>query len=291
MKVTVQFEPGTPDRYRHALANAPRTEVTDGNRNRVGVDGEFRPLVLLPRPQLDRDAETSVAELASTVPTGAVGMIAAVTIPEKERHTLEEAGLSWCDGRGALHLTWPGTLIHIDDSGRRSRAPQTERAGLGPAGIRAVQVLLAADTDWTVSRLANDAAISVGQAHNVFKALEGERLLTSTGKGPQQRRRLADRRGAMDWLATLDLARRRPESAATYLYARTPGDLLRRFAERANHAGLPYAVTGAAAAAARRTGAESSHREPHPHRSHSSGQRPSQASTLSTSMQTPPGVA
>ena len=174
-------------------------------------------------------------------------MVAAGAIPERERDALEGAGLSWCDGRGALHLAWPGTLIHIDQTGRRTRREPTQATGLGPAGIRAVQVLLGvADEDWTVSRLAHDAAVSAGQAHNVFKALEAERLITSKGKGPQQRRRITDRRAALDWLATVDLARRRPEAAATYLYARTPDEVLRRFAERATEAGLPYAVTGAA---------------------------------------------
>ena len=246
MKVTIELEPETPDRYRDVLAGAPRTKVAPGHQNRVGVDGKFRPLVFLPRPHFDGDTETAV-ELARRVPPGAVGMIASITIPERERDALEAAGLSWCDGRGALHLTWPGTLIHIDHSGRGPRRGRTEPAKLGPTGIRAVQVLLAVDGEWTVSRLAHDAAISVGQAHNVFKALEAERLLSSTGKGPQQRRRITDRRGAMDWLATVDLARRRPKTAATYLYARTPEEMLRRFAERANDAGLPYAVTGAAA--------------------------------------------
>jgi hypothetical protein len=223
-----------------------RTRVVTGDQNRIGVDGTFRPLVLLPRPQLDSDARATT-DLARMVPRGAVGMVAAVTVPERERGALETAGLSWCDGRGVLHLTWPGTLIHIDHSGRRPRHGRTRPAGLGPAGIRAVQVLLAADGEWTVSRLARDAAISAGQAHNVFKALEAEQLLTSSGKGPQQRRRITDRRAAMDWLATVDLARRRPEAGATYLYARTPEELLRRFAKRASEAGLPYAVTGAAA--------------------------------------------
>ncbi|MHA3946858.1 hypothetical protein [Cellulomonas bogoriensis] len=189
----------------------------------------------------------SAVELTRMVPPGAVGMIASLTIPERERDALEAAGLSWCDGRGAIHVAWPGTLVHVDHSGRGPRRGRTEPAKLGPAGIRAVQVLLAVDGEWTISRLAHEAAISVGQAHNVFKALEAERLLASTGKGPQQRRRITDRHGAMDWLATIDRARRRPGTAATYLYARTPEEVLRRFAERADAAGLPYAVTGAAA--------------------------------------------
>jgi hypothetical protein len=174
-------------------------------------------------------------------------MVAAIAIPERERDAIEAVGLSWCDGRGALHLTWPGTLIHLDHAKRRTRREPAPAAGLGPAGLRAVQVVLEVDEEWTVSRLAREAAVSVGQAHKVFKALEAERLLTITGKGPQQRRRLVDRRAALDWLATVDAARRRPDAAATFLYARTPDELVQRFAVRAAKVGIPYAVTGAAA--------------------------------------------
>jgi hypothetical protein len=82
-----------------------------------------------------------------------VGLVAARSIPYKERDALGLAGLSWCDGRGALHLSWPGTLIHIDHGGRRTLANEIvdeERSRLGPTGIRAVQVLLqASDDEWT----------------------------------------------------------------------------------------------------------------------------------------------
>jgi hypothetical protein len=248
VKVQVELQPDTADRYWRALAAIPGIVVAPGARNRIGTaEGKLRPLTLLPRPQLDGDAVASASQLARIVPRGAVGVVAAGAIPKRERDALEAVGLSWCDGRGAVHLAWPGTLIHIDQAGRRPKREPVAAAGLGPAGIRAVQVLLGTDDDeWTVSRLAREAAISVGQAHKVFKALEAERLLTTHGKGPQQRRRITDRRAALDWLATVDLARRRPDAAAAYLYARTPDQLLKRFAERAADAGLPYAVTGAA---------------------------------------------
>jgi hypothetical protein len=187
--------------------------------------------------------------LATQVPRGAVGLVVAATIPARERDAIEEVGLSWCDGRGALHMTWPGVMIHIDRGAARPALPPktTGQTRLGPAGIRALQVLVEdRDDDWTVSRLSQRAAISTGQAHNVFRALEENRLVTSVGKGPQQRRVLTDRRALLDWLATLDGARRRPEAAATYLYARTHNEVVARFAERAREAGLPYAVTGAA---------------------------------------------
>lgn len=246
MKVRIELEPEAPERYRRVLAAIPQVQLQQGSRNRIGVDRQLRPLTLFPRPQPGAD-QASVASLAQRVTHDGVGMVVASTIPERERKLLEAMGLSWCDGRGAIHIAWPGTLIHIESHARRARATSTGTEKLGPVGLRAVQVLLASPDDaWTVSRLAREASASTGQAHTVFKALEAERLIVTTGKGPNQRRHVADHRAALDWLAGLDLARRRPESAAAYLYARTPEQLLSRFAERATQAGVQYAATAAA---------------------------------------------
>jgi hypothetical protein len=245
MKIRVELEATTPERYRRVLLGVPHVDLHAGRSNRIGLGPDLRPLVLLPRADAGT-GDAAVQALLPLVPAHAVGMVVARTIPQRERDLLEDVGLSWCDGRGALHLEWPGVLVHIEGA-TRPRADGQAAKGLGPVGLRAVQVLLGAwDQEWTVARLAQQAAVSVGQAHTVFKALEDERLVTATGKGPQQRRHLTDRAAALDWLAGLDRARRRPESAATYLYARTPDELLHRFAERANEAGLPYAVTAAA---------------------------------------------
>lgn len=251
MKVAIKFEPGTPDRIHRVLASVPELEITAGRRTEIDIDGTTRGLVVLPRPQpglwpvLDRDAK----ELARSVPRGSVGLVVAGSIPAAERESLERAGLSWCDGRGAIHLTWPAGYVHIDRTTRRrvtNHAPGAR--GLGPASIRAVQVLLEAEaTEWTVTQLAGAAAISVGQAHTVLRVLEENGLLKQAGKGPLHRREISDRRAALDWLATIDHARRRPKGAATYLYARTPDEVLKRLAGLAGEAGLTYAVTGAAA--------------------------------------------
>lgn len=94
--------------------------------------------------------------------------------------------------------------------------------------------------------MAERAEISVGQAHNVLRAVEQQRLVHTVGKGPKQRRLIDDPRAALDWLAVVDGARRRSPAAATYLYARTEAEVARRSAERAAEAGVAYAVTGAA---------------------------------------------
>lgn len=226
-------------------------QVIDGDEHRITVDGTARPIVILPRPRRGQvaDLEVEVADLARRVPPGAVGLVVGGAIPAAEREALERAGLSWCDGRGALHLAWPGTYVHVDRAVRRPEPPRPKGSqGIGPASIRALQVLVGFDQEaWTVSQLAQAAAVSVGQAHTIFRVLEENDLLRREGKGPRQRSTITDRRAALDWLRTVDRGRRRPAAAATYIYGRTADDEIHRFATLANKAGLPYAVTGAAA--------------------------------------------
>lgn len=251
MKIAIELEPDTPERIYRVLASVPELEVTTGRRARIGIDGTKRGLVILPRPQpgLWPDHDCDAKELARSVPRGSMGMVVAGSIPITEREAIERADLSWCDGRGAIHLAWPGGYVHIDRTTRRRATEKARGAqGLGPASIRAVQVLLEADgTEWTVAQLAQSAGISVGQAHTVLRVLEENDLLKRSGRGPLQRSEITDRRAALDWLAAFDRARRRPKGAATYLYARTPNEVLRRLADLAEEAGLPFAVTGAAA--------------------------------------------
>jgi hypothetical protein len=251
VKVTLRLEPKDFDRYQRVLDAVAEVNTISGSKARVTVDDHTRPLIVLPRPQPGSDPVLGARHLANDLPERAIGLVIDRSIPYKERDALEAAGLSWFDGRGAIHLSWPGTFVHIDHSSRRltsSGSANYDGPRLGPTGIRAVQVILGSDEwEWTVSQLAEHAAISVGQAHNVFRAMEQNRLVHAIGRGPKQRRILDDRRAALDWLSEIDGARRRPVAAATYLYSRTERDLVQRFAERATDATMTYAVTGAAA--------------------------------------------
>ena len=250
MKLTLHLGRSDLDRYRAVFASIPEVVLSEGSIDLVEIDDHDHRVTMLPRLVVGADPNLAARTVAQTVPPDTIGVVAARFVPYQERDALELAGLSWCDGRGALHLSWPGTLVHIDRGGRRQVGQQIvgrEEFRLGPSGIRAVQVLLeGTDSEWTVNRLAENARISVGHAHNVFRAMEQNRLVHAVGKGSKQRRVLDDRSAALDWLATVDGGRRRAPSTASYLYARTDQEVARRFAEMASEAGVTYAVTGAA---------------------------------------------
>lgn len=243
VQIGVQVEDDLPQRFRRPLESLPEILLTVGAVSRIRVGKTDRPLVILPRPA----PGVTAVDLATIVPSDSVGMVVDKLLPQAERDALEAAGLSWCDSRGALHLEMPGVLIHLDRRRATQPAPKTSEAGIGAAGIRAVQTLLAEPhAHWTVTGLAQQAGLSVGGAHRVFRILEQEQLVETKGRGPQQSRTLKDPHGVLDWLAPID-ARRSLDRAGTYLYARTVDELLERFAQLAADTGVKYAVTAGAA--------------------------------------------
>jgi hypothetical protein len=244
--VVAKLGQDVPARFRRALESSGRLTVAAGDISLLAVDGLCRPLVLLPRPS-PHDPEQAVHDLAASIPPGHIGVVVGSGIPVAERTLLEEAGLSWCDERGAVHFEWPGVLVHIDGVSKRVGASRST-PGIGPVGIRAVQTLLEAPSDdWTTTKLADDAGVSLGQAHKVLNVLDEEHLLETLGRGRLQRRRISDYRGLLDWLSVSEHARRKPLSIPVFLYARTPDELFQRLSERAQRAGVSVAVTGLAA--------------------------------------------
>jgi hypothetical protein len=78
--------------------------------------------------------------------------------------------------------------------------------------------------------------------------LEREGLLDARGRARSLRRTIADPGALLDWLATVPSARRIRERLPAYLYAADSADLITAIALRGSDAGLPYALTGTAAA-------------------------------------------
>lgn len=251
MKGTVRLPPDAPTYVRAAFSSIPELTVVTGPTYQFEFEGHRRPIALLTRPPRPASADAPW-EPPALLPhsKNTLGLVVARELAERERSAIEHAGLSWCDGRGALHVTWPGFYLHIDRTGRSSsRPPRVDNAGLGVASIRGVQTILSdPKMGWSVGKLAKAAAISAGQAHTILTTMDEERLLATTGSGPRQRRYLRDRDEALTWLAGIESRRRRPDAAATFLYARTFDDLIDRFASRAEEAKIRYALTAAGGA-------------------------------------------
>lgn len=242
MKVKLSL-PQDNARWSSAAKLIPELEVIRGATSWVEADRERRPVWVVERASLLPES------IGEAVPPEAVGLVIGALIPENERGPLEDAGLSWWDLRGSMHISLPNKLIHVERPPKRVRQSEEERK-LGPVGTRAVQRMLLSEPDrrWSVSDLAAEAEVSIGQAHSVLTLLETKDLLRTIGQGSHKRRVLGDRNRCLDWLRDIEGSRRPPLASWSYLYARNEIERGQKFADIASERGVKYAFTSTYAA-------------------------------------------
>ena len=206
---------------------------------------------------LEAPSKLSVDQLPALLNLGAAAKDAGPAVPllvgaflsQRVREALEARDASYLDAGGHLHLVAPGVFIHL--GGGRSAPGVKQQPGqgtLGVHGVRAIQALLGEQAPASVSQLAERAALSVGQTHKVLTRLEELGLVRTRGRGPAKRRTVHERTGLLDWLQTQTSATRRERSLQVALYARRPEDLWLHSSAKLSKAGIPHALTGAAAA-------------------------------------------
>lgn len=162
------------------------------------------------------------------------------------RRYLEERNISYLDSKGHLHLVAPGVLIHL--AGRSARpVKKEEKGGIGVHGVRAVQVLLEQKEPVSVSDLARQSDVSMGQAHKVLTQLESLGVVRAFGSGPTKRRVVRDRTGLLDWLVRQSSATRWEPSLNVAFYARRPEELWSRVSTKLQQVNIAHALTGSAA--------------------------------------------
>ncbi|PSL38145.1 hypothetical protein CLV49_1759 [Labedella gwakjiensis] len=245
------YLPKSADRYQEGIRRLPELELVHAPADAsIEVRGDRRPLWIL------ESTSALPPRLSSAIPSGWIGLIIGRAIPQNLREQLELEGIGWWDLRGGIHVEIGQTLIHIDRTAvRGSAAPKSQDRKLGPAGTRAVQLMLAHPSSelWGVSELSAQADLSIGQAHNVLSLLEQRGFVKAIGRGSSRRRLLEDRPGMLEWLRAGESRLRIPTPAPTFLYARNDVDLATKFAERASAAQVRYAVTSTLGARLRGT--------------------------------------
>jgi hypothetical protein len=244
---TIELDDKTPERARALLSALPQITVRMGERQLVEVDGTMHPLNLLQGTAPYAQAMAPMA--AQLTKPGYVRMVVADRLTASVRSALEDAGFSYADGTGSIHLDVPGFLLHIESPRRQSRGVIAAPRGLGAVAVRVVQTLLAEpERDWSVADLVTTSGASPGEAHKVLQRLENEGFLRATGKGPARRRQIPQPSDLLDWLATVPAARKMHARLNAYLYAPNPEQLTTQLSHNAHQSGLTWALTGAAAA-------------------------------------------
>lgn len=244
---TIELDDKVPDRTRAILSALPRVTVRRGKRQLLEANGTTYPLALL--QGIAPYAHVTAPLLADITEPGRVPMVVAERLSASVRTALEDAGCSYADGTGALHLEAPGFLLHVESPRTPTAGVITPPRGLGAVAVRVIQTLLTdPEREWAVVDLVEASGASAGEAHKVLKRLETEGLVRTTGTGRARRRQIVQPADLLDWLARVPAARKMHARLNAYLYAPDPESLITRLSYNAHQSGIRWALTGAAGA-------------------------------------------
>lgn len=222
------------------LRRSGQFDVKVGAADRVTVIDE-RPLLSWPA------FDSAPAALAAK---SSHGFVIARSLSSRDRSALEERGFGYADASGRLFFRDGPVLIRVDDPTlRREPFVPTNRSGIGYAGVRIVQELLADPREaWTVSMVERSAAVSKGRASEVLQLLDQEGLTQRVGRGTETHRVIVDPNALLDWTARQPKARAAKPRLECALYARDELDAVLQASERLAHQAIGFSITGSAAA-------------------------------------------
>jgi hypothetical protein len=246
---TIELDDTTPKRTLAILGALPQIAVRMGEQQVLEVDGTTYPLRL--GTGIAALAQVTAPIVAQLAKPDRVPMVVAERLTASVRSALEDAGVSYADGTGSIHLDVPSFLLHIESPRSRATGVIAAPRGMGVVAVRVIQTLLTKPTeDWGVADLVVASGASAGEVHKVLQRLEVEGLLRTVGRGPARRRQIIQPADLLDWLVTVPAARKVHASLNGYLYAPDPEHLTAQLSYNANQVGLTWALTGAAGARA-----------------------------------------
>lgn len=230
--LTVVAEPGGGDRRVDAILRFADQEA---------------PVAVEVKQQANPATAWQLVHHAQLYPGIPILLIAGETTAEA-RQILEGHGIAVIDGLGNAHIELPGLMFHVEGArrGQRPPGPVPPTRLRGKAGIAAQALLLDPNREWTVQALAKEAGIAAGLAHRVLARLEGEGIVAAEGTGPKRVRRVTNPTALLDLWAEEQVDR--PVRTPGHLLARTPQQLIEQLGTNLGHAGIDYALTGAAGA-------------------------------------------
>lgn len=247
--VAIELGPEVSDRAVQILCQVSKITAKRGKASSLTTGQQTWPLVVCRGIGATAQATAPlVADQLQHAGNGRLTLIVAERLLTQVRDHLEQAGLSYVDATGAVHLQAPGLLVHIERGPGVRKGTVPPPKGLGVVAVRIVQHLLdEPDRDWTVTGLAAAAGASAGQAHNLLARLDAEGLLQQRRHGRAVLSHLVNPSAALDWLAQVPAAGKLHERLKTYGYASNPDKLVTRLSHDAHQHHVGWAVTGAAA--------------------------------------------
>ncbi|GAA3792630.1 hypothetical protein GCM10022226_09890 [Sphaerisporangium flaviroseum] len=194
-----------------------------------------------------RDTATLLHQLdayAAEIP-GSRGVVVSRYLSPPVRKRLSDAGLSYVDATGNIHLSVPRPGLYIGDRGADRdpwRGPGRPRGTLkGAPAAKVVRTLLDYGKSWAIRELVDVAGVSTGSVYRVIEFLETENLATRSSSGAVI---------VPDWVALLrrwseDYGFVRNSHVTRWIAPRGLSSLV----QQASGSRVEYAVTGTLAAA------------------------------------------
>jgi len=257
---------GSAMRVWNAHGGLPRARIAIGHEARLRLEGG--PLVLV-RYREHLSAGTARLVLGELQDAVEPAVVLADRSTVAARRLLHEHGVGVVDGAGTARLSLPGLIVHTDPVPARSRgaAPRTEPSPKAPAAdarrgpdgrLRRVHLrgrsalvgralLLWPGVDWHLQDLAARCGLSPSPVHFVLRRLEEDAILLTEGRGPRKTRRLVAREALLDLLAEEHEDRGAAHATGHRTEQGADVGLTAGVAAALQTAGVPYAVTGAAA--------------------------------------------
>ncbi|GAA2420508.1 hypothetical protein GCM10010191_34680 [Actinomadura vinacea] len=220
-------------------------EVGDGTLVEVTAPDGISGLLVLDVKRLVQGRDVAEARERLVTRPGRSGVVLARYLSPPVRERLMDAGLSYVDATGNVHvaLSRPGLFIADRGADRDPwRGPGRPLGTLqGAPAARVVRALIDYDVSWPIRSLVDVSGVSTGSVYRVIKFLEGEGLVTRGGSGAVT---------VPDWAALLrrwskDYGFVRNGHVTRWIAPRGLPDLV----SRAGESSVRYAVTGTLAAA------------------------------------------
>ncbi|WP_285711016.1 hypothetical protein [Microtetraspora sp. NBRC 16547] len=231
-----------------SLSHSVRDARFDALWEVTAPDGTATVLVVEAKRLVERrDTATLLQQLGAyteAIP-GSRGVVVSSYLSPPVRERLSDAGLSYIDVTGNIHLNVPRPGLYIADRGADRdpwRGPGRPRGTLkGAPAAKVVRALLDHDRSWAIRELVDIAGVSTGSAYRVIEFLETEDLATRNSSGAVV---------IPDWVALLrrwseDYGFVRNSRVTRWIAPRGLSNLVQRAAESS----VRYAVTGTLAAA------------------------------------------
>ena len=187
----------------------------------------------------------TVLTLATRQAPRSYPLVAAPYLGPEGQRLCREAGVGYLDLAGNAFLRFDGVLVDRRSGERPPRAKARLRRLFSPKSSRILRVLLEQpDQEWTLARLATEAAISVRTAHLVINALE-EKAFVDKRRGAT---RLEKPAALLDlWAENYRLDQHRRQTF--YSFVRSPRELAAKLAAQATGKRVSLALTLHAGAA------------------------------------------